>query len=168
VKTTDAFPPDRVDTQPQSYCADDHCREAGPRHLHEPYNARAAAALSEPLDWQQIANEMAAEVIRLRAEVDRLSELQRGGGKAPLASHADWTHPLYPIWVGLGLDELPKLHAAWDLVRREFCPKCEGCLNPGPYGLFWQCDDCQLCYIASDGQFAIDTLERTLNRGPDE
>ena len=128
----------------------------------------SGTALSEPLDWQQIANEMAAEVIRLRAEVDRLSELQRGGGKAPLESKADWTHPLYPLWVELGLDDLTGLVAAWHEGIEKRCPKCTGALFADVYTApMVVCPDCQLCYIASDGHFAIDTVERAMERGPD-
>lgn len=133
-----------------------------------PIIGNSDTALTEPLDWQQIANEMAAEVIRLRAEVDRLSELQRGGGKAPLASHADWTHPLYKLWIEMGLDDLEKLHAAWFAVTHDVCPQCEGHLARGPYEPFQNCADCQLCFIAGPGTFALDTLERAIDRGPDE
>lgn len=132
-----------------------------------PIIGNSDTALTEPLDWQQIANEMAAEVIRLRAEVDRLSELQRGGGKSPLESKADWTHPLYETWVEMGLDEVGTLADAWAEVGRGSCPKCDLPLLSGPYEPFQQCLDCQLCYIASDGHFALDTIERAQERGPD-
>jgi hypothetical protein len=126
----------------------------------------SGTALSEPLDWQQIANEMAAEVIRLRAEVDRLSDLQRGGGKEPLESKADWTHPLYPLWIELHLDDIEKLRIAWDFVaHRNHCWKCDSPLLPLYGGA--ACEDCALVYYASDGHFALDTVERAMDRGPD-
>ena len=46
-------------------------------------------------------------------------------------SHADWTHPLYPLWIEMGLDD--------------------------------NADD-GLCFIVGDGHFAIDTLERAIDR----
>ncbi len=122
--------------------------------------------------WEAIAQELAGEVTRLRAEIDRLKV---GDNKAPLASKADWTHPLYALWVEMGLDNLSNLEEAWAQVRygnkeRGRCPKCDGDepLTEGPYAPFRQCLDCQVCYIASDHHFALDTLERAQERGPDE
>ncbi len=113
--------------------------------------------------WEAIAQELAAEVNRLRSEIDRL----KGGGNAPLHSHADWTHPLYALWIELGLDDNAKLQAAWNAAFAGRCPKCDDALALGPYDPFQQCPGCQLCYIAGDGHFAIDTLERAIDRGPD-
>jgi hypothetical protein len=124
--------------------------------------------LIRPIDegfpgWEEIAKELAFEVTRLRSEIDRL----KGGGKAPLHSHADWTHPLYPLWIEMGLDDNAKLEAAWNAVFADRCPKCEGTLEDGPYDPFKQCADDGLCFIVGDGHFAIDTLERAQERGPD-
>lgn len=95
-------------------------------------------------------------------------QLQRGGGKAPLASHADWTHPLYPLWVELHLDDVTGLAGAWTSVAmRAECAKCLGPLHDGPYPPFTMCDECQLCFEVRDGHFALDTLERAMDRGPD-
>jgi len=114
--------------------------------------------------WEVIAHELADEVKRLRAEIDRL---QGGAGEAPLESKADWTHPLYQMWIEMGLDDIGQLDLAWGTVVRGECAKCAGPLTDGPYTPFKTCPDCQLCFIASKGHFAIDTLERAQERGPD-
>lgn len=129
-------------------------------------------------DWRelarynaQIADTLATEVNRLRSEIDRL---KGGDSKAPIESKADWTHPLYKLWVELRLDVLENLEEAWAQVRygnkeRGRCPKCDSDepLTEGPYAPFRQCSDCQLCFIASDRHFALDTIERAQDRGPD-
>jgi hypothetical protein len=113
--------------------------------------------------WEAIAQELAGEVTRLRSEIDRL---KGGDGKEPLASKADWTHPLYPVWVALGLDDIHVLVAAWHEVRDGRCPKCQGSVESAEYADA-VCDPCQLVYYATDGHFAIDTVERAMDRGPD-
>lgn len=116
-------------------------------------------------NWRDIANELAAEVTRLHDEIDRL---QGGASKEPLASHADWTHPLYPLWIELGLDDLTGLVAAWHEVIEHRCPKCNGALVADVYvAPMVVCPDCQLCFEARDGHFAIDTVDRAMERGPD-
>lgn len=115
-------------------------------------------------EWQTIANELAAEVTRLHKEIDRL---KGGDAEAPLHSHADWTHPLYKLWIEMGLDDVPTLQKAWGAVFEGACPKCEASLDSGPYEPFRECRDCGLCFIATKGSFALDTIERADERGPD-
>ena len=115
--------------------------------------------------WEAIAQELAGEVTRLRSEIDRL---KGGDSQGPLESKADWTHPLYERWVEMGLDDLGKLREAWTLIWvSNECPACRADLTKGPYAPFVQCELCQLCFIATDKHFAIDTLERAQERGPD-
>ena len=114
--------------------------------------------------WEAIAQELAGEVTRLRSEID---QLKTGDSKAPLTSKADWTHPLYKTWVELGFDDLGTLADAWTEVARGSCPKCDLPLLSGPYAPFQQCLDCQLCFIAGDRSFTLDTIERAQDRGPD-
>jgi hypothetical protein len=119
--------------------------------------------------WESIAQELAGEVTRLRSEIDRL---KGGDQKAPLESKADWTHPLYREWVEMHLDDLDNLRQAWGLVVDVHygvgeCPKCAGPLTEGPYAPFRQCLDDGLCFAATNGHFALDTIERAQDRGPD-
>jgi hypothetical protein len=129
----------------------------------EPVIGNTDPALMEPINWRAIADELAGEVTRLRMEIDRL---QGGASKEPLESKADWTHPLYPLWVELHLDDIEKLRIAWNFVARQnHCWKCDSPLLPLHGGA--TCEDCALVYYASDGHFAIDTVERAMDRGPD-
>lgn len=133
------------------------------------YRASFASVGGSPLvldaAWQEIAATLAAEVLRLHDEIDRLN----GGGdaKAPLSSHADEGHPLWPLWVGLHLDELDRLGKVWRGVLDGWCPRCGLELVPGPYPPFQMCEDDNLCFIASDGHFALDEIDRARDRGPD-
>ncbi len=127
----------------------------------------AIIAPSTVEEWQTIANELAAEVTRLHDEIDRL----RGGEhKVPLISRADWTHPLYPLWIEMGLDDIAVLQEAWRavFVRRQ-CLKCEGALaeHVVDADALGGCLDCGLLYYVRDGHFGIDTIERAQERGPD-
>lgn len=113
--------------------------------------------------WEAIAHQLAGEVTRLRLEIDRL---KGGPSQQPLQSKADWTHPLYPLWVELHLDDIEKLRIAWDFVaHRNHCWKCDSPLLPLYGGA--ACEDCALVYYASDGHFALDTVERAQDRGAD-
>lgn len=116
--------------------------------------------------WESIAQELAGEVTRLRAEVDRL---KKGDSNAPIASKADWTHPLFGLWVELGLDNLPGLIAAWEAVQMNFCPKCNTPMEPFMDGN--ACHDCGLLWVlylaGKHGSLGLDTIERAQERGPD-
>ena len=88
----------------------------------------------------------------------------------PIASKADWTHPLYPLWIELGLDDIAVLQDAWRtvFVRRQ-CFKCgvglaERVVDMNALG---GCFDCGLLWYVADGHFGIDTIDRAQERGPD-
>jgi hypothetical protein len=121
-------------------------------------------------DYLVVLRDLDAEVVRLRAEVDRLTKLGGTQALAPLASKADHTHPLFPLWVELNLDNMPGLLTAWETVQEHRCPKCGAELEDFMDGN--ACHDCGLLWIlytaGKHGSLAIDTIERAQERGPDE
>lgn len=139
-----------------------------PGFPHDCDSLAKSAALTEPIDWQKIANELAAEVTRLHDEIDRM---HRGpvGDPPALTGHMDRDHPLARLWFELRLDDQETHDTAWTRVTEGRCGACDGALTPGPYRPFaGRCEDCNLAWIADPRSLGLDQIDRAIDRGPDE
>lgn len=131
----------------------------------------AKAPLTPTLDATE-RDRLIAEIDRLHGEVERLSKIAltatSGGAPILLPGRGDIGHPMYRRWVELGLDDQAMLTLAWEAVTADRCVMCDGPLVAGPHKPLKTCDACQMCWLATDGRFAIDTLDRAIDRGADE
>ena len=55
-----------------SYCTDTHCRETGPRHLHEPHQTRPSVE-QRIAELEKHRDIMAAEIVKLWNRIGELS-----------------------------------------------------------------------------------------------
>lgn len=89
--------------------------------------------------------------------IDRMGEWQGPARLQPCGHRSDYHG-----------DASWALQSAWlSLVDLRLCPKCGETVLDGPFAPFIQCLDDGLCFIATDGHFALDTIERAQERGPD-
>ena len=108
--------------------------------------------------WREVAEALAAEVERLRGEVDRLSQLS--GSREPdgpppfvLTPPSEEYRALY-VRLGLGPGEIGP---AWKEARMGRCPSCHGKLDgKGGEDEPWRlCAPCALEWAAEPSSFGV-------------
>jgi|SRR5579864_760643 len=137
-----------------------------PEHIRARFAKRGIVPQTS-IEWrevaeaqQRIAADLAAEVLRLQGEVDRLSKLGQPEDEKPptVSPFRDLGHPCWPMHVAMNLDTQEGLDKAWLRVRDGNCGKCGEPMEPAHFeGYDGYCGDCQLLWSLSPGHFAFET-----------